>query len=124
MKEKEELDLVLEMLRLKGYTLDFNPEKTNGAAWGVMAAWPAEIDYDIDETIDCYCLNETEKLELTVFAVTTKQFGLKGVIICNTLQEKYLTIGEILDKFRNLFSELVIFFRKQRYCWHQTAKRD
>ena len=110
-KEHDELELnvVLDDLAACGYTLDFNTKESTSASWGVYTPWPAELDFEIDQEFDCYSYKGDEIMYYKVFAVKTKKFSLKGVIIRSDYFEKKWTLEEIFNKFSKLVESINFF---------------
>lgn len=102
MEPIEELDSVIKNLNNRGYTLDFNPDRTSSVPWGISAPWPSELEFEVDDAIDSFCNRQGEQFLLKVLAVRTKKFNLKGIVITVIDQEKLWSIDEILNKFKGM----------------------
>jgi len=112
MRAKEKpLKKVLCTLNKKGYTLHFGQAERAATAWGVHTPYPSELEYEVKEIIDCYSDDEGEETFMTVFAVQTIRFGLKGIIIKSLRHEKYWTLAEICNKFQALWLSMKIYFK-------------
>ena len=104
--DRIELTIALKALASSGYTLDFNPKESTSASWGISTPWPSELDYEIEQEFDCYSDEGGEEMYYKVFAVKTKRFSLKGVIIRSYTFEKSWTLDEIFNKFGRVIDSI------------------
>ncbi|MDQ0639693.1 hypothetical protein QF042_003258 [Pedobacter sp. W3I1] len=104
--EDNDIEEVITGLKAKGYTLTFNPEDSNAASWGVSDPWPSDIEFNVDEVVNC---RDADGMLVKVFAVTTRPFGLKGIWILSGEEQKYWTVEEIIKGFGKVLKSIKLF---------------